>query len=97
MGALAAGITLENSDDVTGYAYPNLMATYKVNANDTVAFTYGMAEHATATANDKDTLAVGYIHGMSKRTAVYAAYGDGSSDVVANEHSGFSLGLKHSF
>ena len=97
MGALTAGITLEQSEDVTGFDYTNLMATYKVNANDTVAFTYGMAEHATSTANDKDTLAVGYIHGMSKRTSVYAAYGDGSSDTVANEHNGLSFGLKHSF
>ena len=97
MGALTAGITLEQTEDLVAFDYTTLMATYKMNANDTVAFTYGMASHITTSAADTDTIAVGYIHSMSKRTSTYVAYGDGSTDTTANEWNGLSFGLKHSF
>ncbi|MDH5472548.1 MAG: porin [Gammaproteobacteria bacterium] len=80
-----------------GYDYTTLMATYALNDNDTVAFTYGMAAHDTAAAADMDTVALGYMHNMSKSTTVYAAYVDRSSDTASAELNGLTFGLKHSF
>jgi len=97
MGATTAGLTLEQTEDVVGYDYTTVMATHKVNENDTILFTYGMASHATTAAMDADTLALGYNHAMSKRTSTYAAVVSKSSDTAASEISGFTLGLKHKF
>lgn len=97
MDKLTVGLTLEQAEDLVSYDYMTMHATYGVNANDTIMFTYGQAEHITTAAADTDTMVLGYHHSMSKRTAVYAAYADVSSDTVANEASGFTFGLKHSF
>ena len=105
MGAVTAGVTVEQTADLTasaknakdGYDFTTLMATYKMNANDTVAFTYGMAAGDSVVAVDADTMAIGYMHNMSKRTSVYGAYHDRSSDDKTMEQNGVSFGLKHSF
>ncbi|MCW8957268.1 MAG: porin [Gammaproteobacteria bacterium] len=97
MDALTVGLTLEQTEDLTGFDYTNLMATYALNANDTLAMTYGSGAHITNAAFDTDSIVLGYIHSMSKRTSVYAAYADVSSDTTANEASGLTFGLKHSF
>ncbi|MCW8910001.1 MAG: porin [Gammaproteobacteria bacterium] len=100
MDKITAGITIEQTEDLVGEDYMSLMATYKLNDNDTIAFVYGTADNLTDT-NDSNGMALGYIHGMSKRTAMYAAYIDRSYDGAAksasSDVSGFSLGLKHSF
>ena len=64
---------------------------------------------STATSPESDKLALGYVHNLSKRTAIYgtaalvrnsggAAVGVGGALTAANESAnGFDLGIKHSF
>ena len=100
MGATTLGLVLEQTEDVVGADYMMLSVKHKLNDSDTVAFTYGTAD-GLAVSTDSTGMTLGYIHGLSKRTAVYAAVVDRSYDdsatAAANDVSGFSLGIKHSF
>jgi len=71
----------------------------------------GYSFHETDAAGDPEAkkLAIGYVHNLSKRTAVYATYArlknsgganfslNGASTAPNDSSSGFDLGLRHSF
>lgn len=75
---------------------------FNISGTDAVraAFTKGGASSSggvTAT-DDATQLAVGYEHGMSKATSVYASYVKTTANSVANANpSTLSLGMKHAF
>jgi predicted porin len=75
------------------------------------SFTKGKAKSGGTTVQDGDQIAIGYVHNLSKRTAVYTTYARASNDTSANLYSvgrasttvgggkstGFDLGVRHSF
>ena len=91
MDALTVGLQYEAVQDagVQGDTV-FVSANYKMNDNDNVAFTFG----------DNDTDDVGfalmYNHKMSKRTNVYAGYGDNASN-TANDDQLTTVGIRHKF
>ena len=59
---------------------------------------YGQANVDVLGASlDQDAWAIGADYNLSKRTSVYFVYGDGDTDTVAGNASGWNLGIKHSF
>ena len=91
MDALTVGLQYEAVQDagVQGDTV-FVSANYKMNDSDNVAFTFG----------DNDTDDVGfalmYNHKMSKRTNVYAGYGDNASN-TANDDQLTTVGIRHKF
>jgi len=73
--------------------------------------TYGKKKNKLTTTGDSRLFSVGYFHGLSKRTNVYAAYGSMRNDATAasalagsyvattagSDPRGFQVGLNHSF
>jgi len=91
MDALTVGLQYEAVQDagVQGDTV-FVSANYKMNDNDSVAFTFG----------DNDTDDAGYAlmynHNMSKRTNVYAGYGDNASNKASDEQL-TTVGIRHKF
>lgn len=97
----AAGLTTFDSNDVligtsVPYGAGKFMASY-VHKNDKLALN-----------KDASQIGVGYIHAMSKRTSVYAAYGridnnNGATYTVGNATEAgsgdraYNLGMRHTF
>jgi predicted porin len=83
-------------------------ATVPVGANGQVRISYATVD-TTGVANDANHWAVGYVHNLSRRTALYATYGridnDGGTNyhvgqattVVGGTSSGWTMGVRHSF
>lgn len=90
MGAMTFGLQFESVEDVVGGDIFFASFNYQVNDNDNVAVTLG----------DNDTDDVGYAfmynHKMSKRTNVYAGYGDNASNEAADDQD-ITVGIRHKF
>jgi len=91
MDALTVGVQYEAVEDAGVQGDTMFVsANYKMNDNDNVAFTLG--------DNDTDDMgfALMYNHKMSKRTNVYAGYGDNAS-TDANDDQLTTFGIRHKF
>ena len=75
-----------------------------------VRLSYGQAKLSTAGNPKSSQWALGYVHNLSKRTALYATYahvsnkngaaitvGGGVAPIANESSSGFDLGIRHSF
>lgn len=83
-------------------------ASIPVGANGLARVMYAKVD-TTGVANDADHWAVGYVHNLSKRTALYGTYGrinnDGGTNysvgratiVAGGISSGFEFGIRHTF
>ena len=91
MDALTIGAQIESAEDAVGSDYVFLSANYKMNDNDNVAFTFGDVDML-----DDAGFALMYNHKMSKRTNVYAGYGDNASN-DAGDNQVTTFGIRHKF
>jgi len=85
------GATLKSRDTMFGLTAPI--------AGGKLKFAYNRMDPNTALDNDLQTkISVGYDYPLSKRTNVYADFGQGKSDVVGvTTNRAFALGMKHTF
>jgi len=91
MDAITIGAQFESVEDTTVAGDTMFVSVnYKMNDNDNVAFTLG--------DNDTDDMgfALMYNHKMSKRTNVYAGYGDNASN-DAQDDQVTTFGVRHKF
>lgn len=95
--AFFVGAQFESSEDVVGYNYAHVNAGYVIDANNIITATYGTASHITDSFQDTAGMAVAYDHKLSKKTDVYVAYMDKSSDDTTVEDSAMALGLRVKF
>ncbi len=78
-----------------------LAATVPVSAAGNVVLAYGQQEIDDVDDSNNDRFSIGYHHSLSKRTTVYAQYGD--YDIEENSLAGegyeskFGLGVRHTF
>jgi len=91
MDALTVGVQYEAVEDAGVQGDTMFVsANYQMNDSDNVALTFG----------DNDTDDAGYAlmynHNMSKRTNVYAGYGDNASN-TANDDQVITAGIRHKF
>jgi predicted porin len=63
----------------------------------TVLASYIRRNDRLAANDDLDQWALGYTHGLSKRTNLYTSYGRLSSDVSNTDVSTFNVGVRHKF
>ena len=108
MDAFKVAAVYENRSDIGGVAAADSTAWQISGAysmgNNTLKAMYGDYDLDNSTA-DGSSWAIGVDHKMSKRTSVYALYGDtdnslrgdGDHKVSAVKGSGFSVGMMHSF
>jgi predicted porin len=95
MDALTIGAQFESAEDVIGSDIIFVSANYKMNDNDNVALTLGDVDKL-----DDMGFAVMYNHKMSKRTNVYAGYGDNASTgnaTTGNDNQVTTFGIRHKF
>ena len=90
--ALGLGFVYEKTDDNTGALGANarghnayyVSAKYKMD-KDAIKFAYGKAGNLGVTANtDANQFSLGYDHGLSKRTKLYAIYSRISNGTASN-------------
>lgn len=91
MNAMTFGLQYESIEDVVGSDIIFASFNYQLNDNDNVAVTLGDVDLA-----DDMGYAVMYNHKMSKRTNVYAGYGDDASNDNASQEQ-LTFGVKHKF
>ncbi|MCW9047907.1 MAG: porin [Gammaproteobacteria bacterium] len=91
MDAMTFGLQYESVEDVVGSDIVFASFNYQVNDNDNVAVTLGDVDLA-----DDMGYAVMYNHKMSKRTNVYAGYGDDASNDNASQEQ-LTFGIRHKF
>jgi len=104
-GDMSVGLQLEQTEDLTSADYSMFSFTYKVTDSGTVLLSAGTKAAVDAAGDDdKDnsssSFALGYNHGFSKRTNMYAAYAAKSDDDTTgsdDDLSIISLGIKHTF
>lgn len=96
MDALTLGLQYEMTEDYyggsgTGNDFMFISADFQLNDNDNIALTLH--------DNDSDDMgyALLYNHNMSKRTNVYAGYGDNASSTDADDETVMTLGIRHKF
>jgi predicted porin len=73
---------------------------YSLSATDAIKLAYdkrGNTAVSPAADNNAKQVTLGYDHGMSKRTSVYALYSKQTNAGVAADPSTVSLGMKHAF
>ena len=82
-----------DNDADTATDFIHLNGAFSLNDKDTVSVTFGQNSDVST------GMAVAYIHSMSKRTSVYAAYGDRSADTGATvgDDNAMALGIRHKF
>jgi predicted porin len=68
-------------------------ANAPVGPNGTVIASF--SQHKTASTTDRNRVALGYQHALSKRTKLYATFGNDSK--VGTEKTAYDLGVLHSF
>ena len=100
--ALTLGLQFESAEDAVGSDYLFVSANYQLNDNDNVAVTVGDVDGL-----DDVGYAIMYNHKMSKRTNVYAGYGDNAStDGIAvtdpnlakfDDETVMTVGIRHKF
>lgn len=97
-GPVAIGAQYESAEDLDR-DYIFLSANYGIDKNNAVAVTLGQRDDSkTATSsNGSDAFAILYNHKMSKKTNVYAGYGDRSDDAGGPGESNVTLGLRKKF
>jgi len=91
MNAMTFGLQYESVEDVVGSDIVFASFNYQLNDNDNVAVTLGDVDLA-----DDMGYAVMYNHKMSKRTNVYAGYGDDASNDNASQEQ-LTFGIRHKF
>ena len=90
---LTLGLQLEQTKKVVGGDVMFLSAAYKIDGNNTLAFTFGETDTKLSGFN------LGVWHKLSKQTSMYAAYNDTSDESGATtaDDSTFALGLRKKF
>ncbi len=99
MDALTLGLQYESAEDVVGSNITFVSANYQMNDNDNVALSLGDVDRKDNASTDMG-YAVMYNHNMSKRTNVYAGYGDNASTgdgVTGNDDQVITAGIRHKF
>jgi len=95
MDAMTFGLQYESVEDVVGSDVVFASFNYQLNDNDNIAVTIGDVDLA-----DDMGYAVMYNHKMSKRTNVYAGYGDNASTgdgTTGNDDQDLTFGIRHKF
>jgi predicted porin len=71
---------------------------YSLSATDAVKLAFAKKGNTTGVTDNAKQVTLGYDHGMSKRTSVYALYTKVTDNAVnAADPSTVSLGMKHAF
>jgi len=91
MNAITLGLQYESIEDAVGSDIIFASFNYQLNDNDNIAVTLGDVDLA-----DDMGYAVMYNHKMSKRTNVYAGYGDDASNDNASQEQ-LTFGIRHKF
>ncbi len=95
-GPVKVGVQLEQTEDLLGSDYLFLSGNYGIDKNNSVALTVGQRS-AKVDNEDSTSFALMYNHKMSKKTNVYAGYGDHSHDDSANDNSLVTVGIRKKF
>lgn len=75
-----------------------LAGKFNVSSTDSVRAAYTKRGATTGVTNDANQYAIGYEHGMSKATSVYASYVKTTDNTInIADPSALVLGMKHSF
>ena len=91
MDGTTIGAQFESTEDALGSDVVFLSVNHKLNDNDNIALTLGDVDQL-----DDMGFAIMYNHKMSKRTNVYAGYGDNASN-DADDNQVTTFGIRHKF
>ena len=95
--AFFVGGQFEAAEDVTRNDYMHLNGGFNFTKNTSVSLTYGTQTHFNDSLQDTASVAVLLNHKLSKKSKVYAGYGDRSSDTASKEESLFTVGIAKKF
>jgi predicted porin len=101
-GGMTVGLQAEQTEDLVGADFMLLSATYKVSESGKVLFSFGTKD-APSDDDSNSSFALGYNHGLSKRTNMYAIFAAKSDDdnttlgSTDEDLSILSFGVKHTF
>lgn len=98
-GPVTLGAQFESAEDLTGYDYTFLSANYGIDKNNSVALSLGQRSDLKGTSNTGSTgVAVMFNHKMSKKTNVYAGYGDRDDDAAGSSgQNNLTVGIVKKF
>ena len=86
----SAGVDTKNNGFYLG-------GKFAISSSDAIKLAYAKRGATTGATNDGSRVTIGYDHGMSPNTSVYALYNKDTNNGVAADPSVLSIGLKHSF